>query len=99
MGFVLPRFYFLWGNKMAKKRVVKFFQLSNGNKAGRYIVDDRDVRTYRPPRNYDACAELIERHPVTNEPFVRSEWWIFLIPSATPHGLTINDPVLESRLI
>lgn len=83
---------------MAKKRVVKFFELSNGYKAGRYLVDDRDVRTYRPPRNYNALAELIEHHPVTNEPFARSEWWIFLIPT-TSHGSYINDPFLRKTLM
>lgn len=57
----------------------RFIHLGQGVKAGRYLGQD-DVRCYNPPACYQAVAELIECHPLTDEPFGESQWWIFLTP-------------------
>ena len=61
------------------RTIEKFYHLGQGKKAGRYI-GQHDVRCYRPPLDYNATAELIDCHPLTQEPFAQSEWWIFLSP-------------------
>lgn len=35
-----------------------------------------DVRAHRPPRGWEAAADLIDRHPLTDEPLGRSQWWM-----------------------
>lgn len=59
--------------------IQKFHPLDHGMKAGRYI-GQQDVRGYRPPRGYNASADLIDIHPMTGERLLQSEWWIFLSP-------------------
>jgi hypothetical protein len=43
-------------------------------------IGQSDVRCYQPPVGYKAVAELIDVHPITQQQFDRSEWWIFLTP-------------------
>ena len=61
------------------RNIAKFYPLGQGKKAGRYI-GQQDVRCYRPPLGFSATAELIDSHPLTQEKFAQSEWWIFLSP-------------------
>lgn len=37
---------------------------------------EHDVRAHRPPKGWDAHADLIDRHPISGKPLRRSEWWI-----------------------
>jgi len=37
---------------------------------------DGDVRGYRPPHGWTACAELTDIHPITGHALPRSTWWI-----------------------
>ena len=61
------------------RSIAKFYHLGQGKKAGRFI-GQQDVRCYRPPLGYSATAELIDCHPLTQQHFAQSEWWIFLTP-------------------
>lgn len=65
------------------RNVAKYYHLGQGKKAGRYIGKD-DVRCYRPPLGYSATAALIDSHPLTQQQFAQSEWWIFLCPEDMP---------------
>jgi len=35
-----------------------------------------DVRCYRPPKGWQAFAEVIDIHPITGKELPDSEWWI-----------------------
>lgn len=61
------------------RSVKKFYHLGQGKKVGQYI-GQQDVRCYQPPLGYSAIADLIDRHPLTQEQLAQSEWWIFLSP-------------------
>ena len=62
------------------RSIAKFYHLGQGKKAGHFI-GQQDVRCYRPPLGYSATAELIDCHPLTQQHFAQSEWWIFLTPN------------------
>ncbi|PRF43948.1 hypothetical protein [Burkholderia multivorans] len=34
-----------------------------------------DVRGYRPPSGWSACADLTDIHPITAPPLPRAVWW------------------------
>lgn len=53
------------------------YQLEGGMIAFRWN-NQRDVRSYKPPRGFDAVADLIEYHPATSESLGESQWWMFL---------------------
>ncbi len=36
----------------------------------------KDVRAHRPPKGWEAIADVLEYHPVTGRPFRFSQWWI-----------------------
>ena len=64
---------------MAAKYVVKWLDLGNGRRAGKW-TGHGDVRGYVPPKGHSAEAALIEYHPVRGNCLFRSEWWMFLQP-------------------
>lgn len=35
-----------------------------------------DVRGYRPATGWEARAEILESHPVTEKPFPKPQWWL-----------------------
>jgi len=35
-----------------------------------------DVRAHRPPRGWEAFADLIDHHPITGAPLGCSQWWM-----------------------
>jgi hypothetical protein len=35
-----------------------------------------DVRAHRPPRGWDAFADLTDHHPVTGAPLGGAQWWM-----------------------
>lgn len=35
-----------------------------------------DVRAHRPPKGWEAVAELTDVHPITQAPLKTIEWWI-----------------------
>lgn len=35
-----------------------------------------DVRGYRPPPGWTACADLTDLHPITGRALPRAMWWI-----------------------
>lgn len=35
-----------------------------------------DVRGYRPPPGWTACADLTDLHPITGRALPRAVWWI-----------------------
>lgn len=35
-----------------------------------------DVRGYRPPSGWSACADLTDIHPITGRALPRSVWWL-----------------------
>lgn len=37
---------------------------------------DGDVRGYRPPRGWTACADLTNTHPITGCALPHAVWWI-----------------------
>jgi len=37
---------------------------------------DSDVRGYRPPAGWSACADLTDIHPITGRALARAVWWI-----------------------
>ncbi len=37
---------------------------------------DGDVRGYRPPCGWTACADLTDIHPLTGRALPRAVWWI-----------------------
>ncbi len=61
------------------RHIAKFYSLHQGVKAGRYI-DHSDVRCYQPPPGYSVTVQLIDSHPLTQQRFEQSQWWIFLTP-------------------
>jgi len=36
---------------------------------------DEDIRGYRPPYSWTACAELTDIHPITGRALPHSAWW------------------------
>ena len=48
-----------------------------GTKRWRRHDGKSDVRSYRPCRDWEATAELLDVHPVTGRPLIDSpQWWI-----------------------
>ncbi len=37
---------------------------------------DGDVRGYRPPSGWSACADLTDIHPITGHALPRAVWWL-----------------------
>jgi len=37
---------------------------------------DGDVRGYRPPSGWSACADLTDIHPITGRALPRAVWWL-----------------------
>nr|VVH79862.1 hypothetical protein TUEID40_01016 [Pseudomonas aeruginosa] len=37
---------------------------------------DGDVRGYRPPLGWSACADLTDIHPITGHALPRAVWWL-----------------------
>ena len=37
---------------------------------------DGDVRGYRPPSGWTACADLTDIHPITGRALPRAVWWL-----------------------
>ena len=37
---------------------------------------DGDVRGYRPPLGWTACADLTDIHPITGRVLPRAVWWL-----------------------
>ena len=35
-----------------------------------------DVRGYRPPSGWSACADLTDIHPITGHALPRAVWWL-----------------------
>ncbi|WP_051953962.1 hypothetical protein [Xenophilus azovorans] len=35
-----------------------------------------DVRAHRPPRGWEAAADLTDRHSITRAPLSGSQWWM-----------------------
>jgi hypothetical protein len=35
-----------------------------------------DVRLYRAPKGWDACAMVIDYHPTTDRRLPQAQWWI-----------------------
>lgn len=35
-----------------------------------------DVRSYRPPKGWEAFADLVDQHPITGKELRESQWWI-----------------------
>ncbi len=44
-------------------------------RARRWHGED-DVRGYRPPPGWTACADLTDLHPITGRALPRAVWWI-----------------------
>jgi len=49
---------------------------ASGTTRARRWRGEGDVRGYRPPRGWTACAELTDMHPITGRALPCSEWWI-----------------------
>jgi len=48
----------------------------SGTIRARRWCGDGDIRGYRPPHGWTACAELTDIHPITGRALPRSTWWI-----------------------
>jgi len=64
------------------RHIAKFYTLNQNIKAGRYIGQS-DIRCYQPPPGYSAVAQLVDSHPLTQQYFKQSQWWIMLTPDLT----------------
>ncbi len=72
--------------------IAKFYSLNQGIKAGHYIGQS-DVRCYQPPPGYSATAQMIDNHPLTQQRFQQSQWWIVLTPDDSSLSKRANDSV------
>jgi len=51
-------------------------QYVSGTIRARRWRGDGDIRGYRPPNGWTACADLTDIHPITGRALPCSTWWI-----------------------
>lgn len=61
-------------NPTARPRMAAVY--APGTVRARRWHGDGDVRGYRPPQGWTACADLTDIHPITGRALPRAVWWI-----------------------